>query len=299
MENPMSQDYINIIDGIGDYNLKNDLKISVNEDLNKNIEKNEDYIFKEDLVNKSIKKEIDDNNIEISSENDQKAIDNIKDDELESIIQSVDEDYKKIEKERFNEDNKLKLFDDHKLPNDNNVGSEIVDYIKTTNIGIKSQEELYSLPIDKISDAIKIIVNTEAPIHINEVNNRFKENCNIKRAGVKLKKIIFLAIEKAEQSGDIIKIDDFLYDVTNNIVLIRKRDKPNIDLISKEEISKSIRLVLSNNSNISTKQLVKETSRNFGFKSTSKKTAMRINGVLDLMIGNNIVEIDNDYVEFK
>ena len=51
--------------------------------------------------------------------------------------------------------------------------------------------------------------------------------------------------------------------------------------------------------NISTKQIAKEASRNFGFKSTSKKTASRINGVLDLMIANNTVKIVNDYVELN
>ncbi|MDO5809907.1 MAG: hypothetical protein Q4Q37_02335, partial [Methanobrevibacter sp.] len=61
----------------------------------------------------------------------------------------------------------------------------------------------------------------------------------------------------------------------------------------------SIELVLLHNNNVSTKQIAKETSRNFGFKSTSKKTASRINGVLDLMIANNRVKIENDYVELK
>ena len=47
------------------------------------------------------------------------------------------------------------------------------------------------------------------------------------------------------------------------------------------------------------KEIAKETSRNFGFKSTSKKTADRINGVLDLMIANNKVKITNDIVELN
>ena len=80
-------------------------------------------------------------------------------------------------------------------------------------------------------------------------------------------------------------------DASNNNVIIRKRNKPNIELISDEEIAKSIELVLLHKSNITTGQIAKETSRNFGFKSTSKKTATRINGVLDLMIANNRVKI--------
>ena len=72
-----------------------------------------------------------------------------------------------------------------------------------------------------------------------------------------------------------------------------------IELISDEEISKSIELVLIHKQNLTTKQVAKEASRNFGFKSTSKKTADRINSVLDLMIANNKVKITNDIVEIN
>ena len=66
-----------------------------------------------------------------------------------------------------------------------------------------------------------------------------------------------------------------------------------------EEIAKSIELVLIHKNDLSTKDIAKEASRNFGFKSTSKKTASRINSVLDLMIANNKVKIINDYVELQ
>ena len=130
----------------------------------------------------------------------------------------------------------------------------------------------------KIND----IVDIEGPIHVKEVTNRIKDSCNIKRAGSNLKKRVNAAISEAESSGDIIRIGDFLYDASNNNIVIRKREKPNIDLISDEEIAKNIETVLLYKQNVTTGQIAKETSRNFGFKSTSKKTATRINSVLDL-----------------
>ena len=95
------------------------------------------------------------------------------------------------------------------------------------------------------------------------------------------------------------KIGDFLYDASNNDIAIRKRNKPNIDLISNEEIAKNIEVVLLHKNNVTTKQIAKETSRNFGFKSTSKKTAARINNVLDLMIAHDKIKLENDIVELK
>jgi len=218
---------------------------------------------------------------------------------LEDIILSANEDYKEIEKERHKQDNQLKAFDNHKLPGKKRPEDSIIDYVESNEIGLNSSDDLYNQPISKISDSIKMVVDIEGPIHVSEVTKRIKDSCNIKRAGSKLKRTVNTAIQNAEQSGQIIKIGDFLYDASNNDVIIRRRNKPNIDLISDEEIAKSIELVLLHNNNVSTKQIAKETSRNFGFKSTSKKTASRINSVLDLMIANNRVKIENDYVELK
>ena len=103
----------------------------------------------------------------------------------------------------------------------------IIDYVQSTDIGLKSSDDLYKKPIDNVSGAVKEIVDVEGPIHISEVTKRIKDSCHIKRAGSNLKKTVNRAIDTAESSGNIIKIGDFLYDATNNNVVIRKRNKPN------------------------------------------------------------------------
>lgn len=65
------------------------------------------------------------------------------------------------------------------------------------------------------------------------------------------------------------------------------------------KIAKNIERILVHKQSLSAKSLPKEVSRNFGFKSTSKKTANKINSVLDLMIADNRVKLDNDIVELK
>ena len=246
---------------------------------------------------------IKDNNIPnddvIVTVNNPQVREELKDQALENIIQTANEDYKEIEKERFKNENQLKAFDDKKLPGKRKLEDEIIDYAQASDIGLTPQNDLYAMPISKVAESVNAIVDIEGPIHVKEVTNRVKNSCNIKRAGSNLKKTVNAAINEAENAGDIIKIGDFLYDASNNNVMVRKRNKPNIELISDEEISKSIELVLLHKDNVSTKQIAKEASRNFGFKSTSKKTASRINSVLDLMIANNKVKIVNDYVELN
>ena len=306
IENPTQIDYVSVVDRTEEYDPNDYLSRPSDDDSDKIIQMEEESKFAEkeeqrienEFMSETFDEQMPDDDVIVPISG-QFNREELRDQALEDIIQTANDDYKEIEKERFKSSNQLKAFDDKKLPGKKKLEDEIVDYVQATDIGLSPQNDLYALPISKIADSIKTIVDIESPIHVKEVTNRVKDSCNIKRAGSNLKKTVNLAIDEAENSGDIIKIGDFLYDASNNNVIIRKRNKPNIDLISDEEISKSIELVLIHKQNVTTKQVAKEASRNFGFKSTSKKTASRINGVLDLMIANNRVKIVNDYVELN
>ena len=307
IENPTQIDYVSVVDRTEEYNPADYLNMPSDDDSDLIIQREEELTFAEkeeqriekELNGDALNKEINGDEDVIIPVHQQFQKEELRDQALENIIQSADEDYKEIEKERFQRNNTLKSFDDHKLPGKRPYEDNIVDYVESDDIGLNSSDDLYKQPINKVSDSVKLIVDIEGPIHVNEVINRIKNSCHIKRAGSNLKKTVNSAIVNAENNGEIIRIGDFLYDASNNDVLIRRRNKPNIDLISDEEIAKSIELVLTHKQNITTKQIPKETSRNFGFKSTSKKTASRINSVLDLMIANNRVKIENDFVELK
>ncbi|MDL2270813.1 DUF3320 domain-containing protein [Methanobrevibacter sp. OttesenSCG-928-I08] len=217
--------------------------------------------------------------------------------ELENIIQDVDEDYKKLEKERFKATNKLKAVDDKKLPKKGaSLDDEVSIYQFAEDIGLNPNEDIYS---KDISSSISKIVNIEGPVHIDEVVKRIKDSANMKRAGVKLKNKVNEGIQKAENDGNIVLIDGFLYDGNNQNIAIRKREKPNIDLISNEEIEKNIETILFIKQEVDSKSLTRMAAKNFGFKSTSKKTASKINKVLDSMIAEDKVIIDRDKVELK
>ena len=305
IENPTKVDYVSVVDRTEEYNPEDYLNMPSDDDSQLIIDREEELTFAEkeekrierELMAESIEEDLTDD--VIVNVNNKHVQEEIKDQTLEDIIQSANEDYKEIEKERYKNNNTLKSFDDKKLPGKRKLEDSIFDYVEVTDIGIHSSDELYKKPSSEVAKSINAIVDVEGPIHVSEVIKRVKDSCNIKRAGSTLKKTVNSAISESENSGDIIKIGDFLYDASNNNVVIRRRNKPNIDLISDEEISKNIELVLLHKQNMTTKQIAKETSRNFGFKSTSKKTADRINGVLDLMIANNKVKITNDVVELN
>ena len=111
------------------------------------------------------------------------------------------------------------------------------------------------------------------------------------------KAIILEMLEKAKEEYKTLR--DVVTHASSNDVVIRKRVKPNIDLISDEEIAKNIETILSHKQNVTTASLTKDVSRNFGFRSTSRKTSARIKTVLDSMIADSTVKLDKDFVELN
>ncbi|MCR5026786.1 MAG: DUF3320 domain-containing protein [Methanobrevibacter sp.] len=307
IENPTPVGYVSVVDRTEEYDVNDYVEPIqdyegeeyVPQDEGLTFAEKEEQRYERELKMEQLKRELssDDNTIVTIHEQERREVK--KDQALEDIIQIADEDYKEIEKERFRNNNTLKAFDDNKLPKRGKIEDEIFEYKFASDFGLNSQKDLFDQPIENVSKSITEIVNVEGPIHVNEVVKRVKDSCNIKRAGSKMKKQVTKAIKESENSGNIIRIGDFLYDASSNDVVIRKRVKPNIDLISDEEIAKNIETILLHKQMLPTANLIREVSRNFGFKSTSRKTSAKIKIVLDSMIAEGSVKLDKDIVELN
>ena len=300
IENPTPMGYVSVVDRTKEYD--DEVPIPENGDR-KFVSHNKEFISSTNKID--YKKESKSDNFKEDFTNDSTIVNSNKEnfendvDDLENIIQIADKDYKEIEKKRFEKNNKLKSFDDNKLPKKGNVENEIINYEFAHDFGLNSQDDLFKKPIDDVSKSINKIIKIEGPIHIDEVIKRVKDACHIKRAGANMKKQVNRAIKNSENSGNIIKIDNFLYDSSVNDVVIRRRKKPKIELISDEEIAKNIKTTLQHRKVLSTNLLIREVSRNFGFKSTSRKTSAKINSVLDSLIADSTVKLNEDTVEIK
>lgn len=277
-----------------DYNQEETIDINDSEFA----QKEEKRIHDEELM-EALKKELSSDDNSILTIHEEKRRRNIEDKELEDIILDVDEQYKEIEHERHKESFKLKDYDDNILPGKGKVEDHVYEYKKADDIGLNSSQDLYNKTPEEVSNYINKIVEIEGPIHVDEVINRVKESCDIKRAGAKFKTAVNDAINVSEEEGSLITINGFLFNASNNNLKIRKRIKPNIDLISNEEITVNIETILKYKQPIELKKLTREVARNFGFKSTSKKTASKINKVLDSLIAEGKAELNKDIVELK
>jgi len=164
--------------------------------------------------------------------------------------------------------------------------SSISNYEICSAIDIDRNCQLHEKSSRELSEAIIQIVDFEGPIHLNEVIRRIRIYWGLKKAGKRIKDAILSAVEVAEQNGQIIIKEGFLYP-RNGKINVRRRigDPPaNIDLISPEEIEEAVKMVLNTQHATPLKDLLSQVARIFGFKSTSKKTANKIKIVIQNLL---------------
>ena len=221
----------------------------------------------------------------------------IDDNTFEDIISDVGQGYQDMEDERIKETNVLRAVDNTRLTPTGELSDYIEDYKEIENLIIQSPSEIYE-DEKKLATAIMDIVAAEGPVHVDTVIRRLREGCGLSRAGTKFKNTILQVIDRNENHLLLIRENDFLF-IDYDSVKVRKRVKPNIDLISEVEIEKSIDLVLSFEKSLKVQELAKNVSRTFGFRSTSKKTSNKITLVIDSMIGKGILINNNGKIEFR
>lgn len=235
----------------------------------------------------------------IDSDDEFEHIDDIEidDKQFEDIISGVGQGYQDMEDERIKETNVLRAVDNTRLTPTGELSDYIEDYKEIENLIIQSPSEIYE-DEKKLATAVMDIVAAEGPVHVDTVIRRLREGCGLSRAGTKFKNTILQVIDRNENHLLLIRENDFLF-IDYDSIKVRKRVKPNIDLISEVEIEKAIDLVLSFEKSLKVQELAKNVSRTFGFRSTSKKTSNKITLVIDSMIGKGILINNNGKIEFR
>ncbi|MDR3223935.1 MAG: DUF4011 domain-containing protein [Methanobrevibacter sp.] len=136
------------------------------------------------------------------------------------------------------------------------------------------------------------IIDFESPIHINEIYNRMKDIYETK-ATKKFKNTVDLLISDMSDQNRFHVNNEFYYSYKKPITL-RKREKPNIGLISDEEIKEAIILVLKKQYALQFNDLAKEFSMLLGFNTCQSNTKNRFLEVINNMIILNEVSINSN-----
>ncbi|NQS98078.1 MAG: DUF3320 domain-containing protein [candidate division Zixibacteria bacterium] len=198
----------------------------------------------------------------------------------------------------------------NKLPLLNISGENFIDkvlsYSKCQSLGIKPYWELHETPLRELAQAVCNVVNVEGPVHEDEIVTRVRTLWGLKRSGDRIKEAIHNAITVALKQKNIQRIkknSSFFISDSSKPKLPRKRIKdlpPRIQYICELEIEEAIKFVLKHQFSTSRDDLVIQSSRVLGFKSTSKDTFKSIETVIKKLIKNNkLSKTQNDFISIS
>lgn len=169
---------------------------------------------------------------------------------------------------------------------------EIPEYKICEDPGVKISGDIHSQPVGDVAHAVMKVVEEEGPIHYDEVVRRVRILWGLSRAGRRVKDVLKEAVHLGVLDGQIILKGDFLYYKDSPVIVRRRTGDPpaKMDIISEEEISEAIKIVLESQYATQIDELVREVSKLFGGKIARGPAITRIKGVIKDLIQENEIE---------
>jgi len=183
------------------------------------------------------------------------------------------------------------------LNSDGSIIDEIPLYETCETLPFNPYWELHETYTSSLAKCILMVVEKEAPVHLDEVVRRIRTLWGLKRAGQRIYNAIEDAANYAKRKGMIEKKGKFLWMPDQVDTPVRRRHKdppPNIELICDEEIGEAIKYILRTQYATKLDELVVQTARILGIKSTRSNVEKRIRAVMGWLLNSSIVETDSE-----
>jgi len=168
--------------------------------------------------------------------------------------------------------------------------------------GLPQTGDLSEVSDKQLEEAILRIVACEGPIHAQLLQQRIKSHTGISRMLGKIKQRIFDVAALAENSGKIRVKDEFYWPVSEPACILRRREgdeSTKIEWICDEEIKEAIRFVLHSQYSTPLEDLIVQTSRVIGIKTTRKNVKERIEKLVKAGIENEeLTLMPNEMIYF-
>jgi hypothetical protein len=192
---------------------------------------------------------------------------------------------------------------DEKLPGKGNSLEALVPPYKIClSSGLPQSGDLSEVSDEQLEEAVVSIVECEGPIHSEEIFQRIKSHTGISRMFGKIKQRILDSMASAESSGKILARGEFYWPLSEPAYLLRRRDTDayaKIECICDEEIKEAVRFVLNNQYSTPMEDLIIQTSRVLGIKTTRKNTWDKIEKLIQSGIeSNELTRTPNEMIYF-
>jgi superfamily I DNA and/or RNA helicase/very-short-patch-repair endonuclease len=156
--------------------------------------------------------------------------------------------------------------------------------------------QIHEKSTPELAIVVTQIVDLEGPVHISEVVRRIRIAWGLKRAGKRIQDAIYDSVSFAQENGDLLVKEEFLYPKNGEITVRRRSSDPpaKINLICDEEIAEAAKIVIRTQFASPMPEIVRQTSRLFGIKVTRGATAKRIEDVVQKLVDQGELEIQSN-----
>jgi very-short-patch-repair endonuclease len=155
-------------------------------------------------------------------------------------------------------------------------------------------EELHRVSMAKRLEWVEVIVESESPVHGEEVARRIAEAAGIKRLGNRIQSAIDQAIETAVRNGQICRRSQWLWSPHMTTAGVRSRAKlptnmRRLDKVAPEEIEQAILLIARESYGIERDALPAAVCEKLGFSRITEEMRNTVLAVLQEAIDNGII----------
>ncbi|WP_243466420.1 DUF3320 domain-containing protein [Methanosarcina mazei] len=184
----------------------------------------------------------------------------------------------------------------------NSLEAPVPSYRVCLSSGLPQSSDLSEISDAQLEDAIVNIVEFEGPIHSEEILQRIRSHTGFPRMLGKIRQRILDSVASAESSGKIQVRGEFCWPLYGPSDLLRRRDTESyarIEWICDEEIKEAVRFVLTSQYSTPMDDLIIQTSRVLGIKTTRKNTWDRIEKLIQSGIeSNELTRTPNEMIYF-
>ena len=175
---------------------------------------------------------------------------------------------------------------------------ETTPYVEAT-VDIAALQQADEVTIDDLAEIVTQIVEIEGPVHRDEVTRRVTAILGFKRTGKRIAGAVTAAFQRAESQNRIRPDGPFYASPQQKHIKARNRadvDSPGLrkpERLPPEEIRSAILAVVATHLGVNGDEAVVESSRLFGFKSTSAQLRQAISDQVDDLLRQGLLENRN------
>jgi very-short-patch-repair endonuclease len=174
---------------------------------------------------------------------------------------------------------------------------KIPQYQVCRSCGLQVVDDFSSVGDMRIIQAISTIVDVEGPVHVDDVVQRIRISCGIKRTGKKIQAKILGCVNSAVYAGKIVAKGSFLWPPAPPRNIVRRRDSLDtvkIEYICDEEICAAIERILQHQYATMPSDLVLGTARLLGIRSVRDGVTGRIESQIATMLDRNVLRQESN-----